>query len=70
MVIPAEQEEKIKELAKLEQDIVELQIELMNSGKGSGARAIYDESNAAMSSVINLISADLTRSDISNVSGY
>jgi biotin carboxyl carrier protein len=70
MVIPAEQEKKIKELAKLEQDIVELQIELMNSGKGSGARAIYDESNAAMSSVINLIRADLTRSDISNVSGY
>ncbi len=70
MIIPADQQEKIRELAKLEQDIVDLQIELMNSGKGAGARAIYDETNAALSSVVNLIRSDLIRSDVSSIGGY
>ncbi len=70
LIIPEDQQEKIRELAKLEQDIVDLQIELMNSGKGAGARAIYDETNAALSSVVNLIRSDLVRSDISSVGGY
>ena len=70
LIIPADQQEKIRELAKLEQDIVDLQIELMNSGKGAGARAIYDETNAALSSVVNLIRSDLVRSDVSSIGGY
>jgi hypothetical protein len=42
----------------------------MNSGKGAGARAIYDETNAALSSVVNLIRSDLVRSDVSSIGGY
>lgn len=70
LVIPESQVEKIRELQKYEQDIVDLQIELMNAGKGSGARAIYDESNAALSSIINLVRSDITRQDLSSLSGY
>ncbi len=70
LIIPADREEQLRELQKVEKDLTELQIELMNSGKGSGARAIYDESHAALAGLAGLIRGDTSRSDLSNLSTY
>lgn len=70
LIIPQEREAQLAELQKTERDLVELQIELMNSGKGAGARAIYDESAASLETVINLIRSDAGKGDLSNLSGY
>jgi hypothetical protein len=70
LVIPEGQESQLKDLQKCEQDITELQAELMNQGKGTGARAIYDESASALSSIVNLIRSDVTRGELGNLSAY
>lgn len=70
LIIPEDQEEQIEALQKCENDITELQIELMNTGKGSGALAIYDESAASLDSVINLIRGDTNREQLANLSAY
>ena len=70
MIIPQGYEEQLRELQKTEKDLVDLQIELMNSGKGAGARAIYDESAASIEPVINLIRSDASKGDLSNLTGY
>jgi hypothetical protein len=70
MIIPAGREEDLKTLQKVEKDIVDLQNELMQSGKGAGARAIYDESSVSLAAVINLIRNDANRSNLSNILAY
>lgn len=70
LVIPNGQESKLQDLQKCEQDIIELQSELMNQGKGAGARAVYDESTAALSGIVNLIRGDMSRGVLSNLPAY
>ncbi|MDW7658356.1 MAG: HlyD family efflux transporter periplasmic adaptor subunit [Bacillota bacterium] len=70
MIIPEGKEAELRDLQKCEKDIVDLQIELMQQGKGAGARAIYDESAASLDSVISLVRSDLTRNDYDNISAY
>jgi hypothetical protein len=70
LVIPADKEAQLKSLQKCEKDIVDLQTELMNSGKGAGAQAIYDESAASLAAVINLVRGDVSRGSLSNLSAY
>ncbi|NLO35786.1 MAG: hypothetical protein GX112_05460 [Clostridiaceae bacterium] len=70
LVIPEGREAELDELQKCEKDIIDLQNELMQQGKGAAARAIYDESEASLAAVINLIRADLTRQDLGNISTY
>jgi hypothetical protein len=70
LVIPEGKEAELRDLQKCEKDIVDLQIELMQQGKGAGARAIYDESATSLDSVISLVRSDLTRNDLGNISAY
>lgn len=70
LVIPSGLERQLDELEKCEQDIVDLQLELMNQGKGSGARAIYNESAVALSSIVNLVRADVMNQTLQNLPTY
>jgi hypothetical protein len=70
LVIPDGLEGQLAELEKCERDIVDLQNQLMNQGKGAGARAIYNESNSSLSSIINLIRADLAEGQLANLPTY
>jgi len=70
MIIPEGKEDQLKELQKCEKDIIDLQNELMREGKGSSAKAIYDESAASIASVINLIRRDLILHDLSQMASY
>lgn len=70
LIIPEGKEAELRDLQKCEKDIVDLQIELMQQGKGAGARAIYDESAASLDAVISLVRSDLTRKDLGNISAY
>lgn len=70
MVIPADREDQLAELQKSENDIVSLQIELMNGGKGAGAKAIFDESASSLNPIVNLIRKDIANGTLSNISGY
>jgi hypothetical protein len=69
-VIPADRESQLADLQKCEDDIVRLQTELMNVGKGAGASAIFAESASALSPIINLIRTDVTKGTLTNISGY
>ncbi|NCC75163.1 MAG: hypothetical protein EOM08_01875 [Clostridia bacterium] len=70
LVIPSGLERQLDELDKCEQDIVDLQLELMNQGKGSGARAIYNESAVALSSIVNLVRGDVVNQTLRNLPAY
>jgi len=70
LVIPSGLERQLDELDKCEQDIVDLQLELMNQGKGSGARAIYNESAVALSSIVNLVRSDVVNQTLRNLPAY
>lgn len=70
LVIPSGLENQLDDLRKCEQDIVDLQNELMNQGKGAGARAIFNESAVALSSIVNLIRSDLTEGSLANLPTY
>ena len=70
LVIPSGLERQLDELDKCEQDIVDLQLELMNQGKGSGARAIYNESAVALSSIVNLVRGDVMNQSLRNLPAY
>jgi multidrug efflux pump subunit AcrA (membrane-fusion protein) len=70
LVIPEGREDELIQLQKCERDIIDLQNELMQQGKGAGARAIYDESAVSLASVINLIRNDLTQRELGNLSAY
>lgn len=70
MIIPEGKEAELAELQKCEKDIVDLQNELMRDGKGSGARAIYEESADSLASVITLLRNDLTRQELARIQDY
>ncbi|MBP1757280.1 MAG: hypothetical protein H6Q62_136 [Firmicutes bacterium] len=70
LVIPSGLETQLDELSKCEQDIVDMQNELMNQGKGAGARAIFNESAVALSSIVNLVRADLADGSLANLQTY
>lgn len=70
VVIPENQEQQLLELQKTEKDMVELQLELMNSGREAGARAIYAESNASLLPIINLIRQDASHHIFASLNSY
>ncbi|HBP38049.1 MAG TPA: hypothetical protein DD640_04790 [Clostridiales bacterium] len=70
LIIPADKEDQLRELQKCEKDIVDLQIELMNKGKGAGAQAIFDESAGSLETIVNLVRADISRGTLANLSIY
>jgi hypothetical protein len=70
LIIPADKEEELKALQKCERDIVDLQTELMNNGKGAGAEAIFNESGASLLAIVNLVRADVVKGSLTNLSAY
>lgn len=70
MVIPADKENQLADLQKCENDIISLQTELMNTGKVPGAQAIYEESAAALNTIVNLIRSDTSKGSLANLSAY
>ncbi len=70
LVIPANRESDLRQLQKTEKDIVDLQNQLMDSGKGAGARAIFDESRNQLSTLVNLVRSDASRGDLSSLNTY
>ena len=70
LIIPPNRESQLLELQKVEKDIVDLQNDLMNSGKGAGAKAIFDESKAQLSTLVNLVRSDAGREDLSSLHAY
>lgn len=70
LIIPKGLESKLDELKKCELDITDLQNDLMNQGKGAGARAIYNESGVALSAIVNLIRSDVLNGDLSSLPTY
>jgi hypothetical protein len=70
LIIPADKESQLKDLQQCESNITSLQTELMSTGKGAGAQAIFDESAAALSSIINLIRSDTSKGTLANMSAY
>lgn len=70
LIIPADKESQLLELQKCEKDIASKQAELMNAGKGAGAQAIFDESAASLSSIVNLIRSDVSKGVMSNMNAY
>lgn len=70
MVIRSGKEDDLADLQKIERDIIDLQNELMNHGKGAGAQAIYDESAASLATVINLVRSDISRGTLANLNAY
>lgn len=70
LIIPANRESQLRELQKVEKDIVDLQNDLMNSGKGAGAKAIFDESRSQLSTLVNLVRSDVSRGDLSSLHAY
>ncbi len=70
LIIPSDREEQLLELQKLEKDIVDLQNDLMNSGKGTGAKAIFDESRSQLSTIVNLARSDAVLGDLSSLTAY
>lgn len=70
LIIPADKESQLLELQKCEKDIASKQAELMNAGKGAGAQAIFDESAASLTSIVNLIRSDASKGTLSNMNAY
>ncbi len=70
MIVPENMESQLAELQKCENDLISLQINLMNAGKGAGAQAIFDESAAALANLVSLVRLDVSKGDLSNMSGY
>lgn len=70
LVIPADKEAQLKDLQKCEKDIVDLQTELMNDGKGAGAQAVFDESAASLAAIVNLVRGDISKGSLANLSAY
>ncbi len=70
LVIPPGLEDQLDNLNKCEQDLIDLQNELMNQGKGSGARAVCNESAVALTTIVNLVRADMATGTLSNLPNY
>lgn len=70
LIIPEDKEEQLRQLQKAENDLVDLQMELIESGQGPGAQAIYDESAVSLGAIANLIRRDVSQEDLSNLSAY
>ncbi len=70
MVIPEGMEETIIDLNNVQQQIVEIERELVQQGKGAGAVTIYEEADAEVLPIINMIRSDSLSGDMSNLTSY
>lgn len=70
MVIRPGMEETLVSLNNCDQQIAEIQLELMDKGNAAPAKAIYDETNADIVSLVRLIRRDSSDGVLSNTGMY
>jgi hypothetical protein len=70
MVIPDGAESTTESLNQIQMQIAERQRMLLDSGKGSGAQAFFDEADSNMSPIINMIRHDMLTGSMSNLVSY
>ena len=70
MIIPDGLENTVSSLNNVQQQIVELQRQLMNAGKGSGAEQIFTEADNEMLPIVNMIRTDSITDNMSNLMSY
>ncbi|MBR3058535.1 MAG: hypothetical protein IKG93_11285 [Clostridiales bacterium] len=70
MVIPEGMESVVTQLREVEKKIVDIERELMEKGKGEGAKAIFNEINAEISPIISTVRKDAILRNLSNMTSY
>jgi len=70
MVIPDGMEDTVLELKNVQRQIVEIERDLVSLGKGMGAVAVYNETNAEILPLIDMIRIDSFYRDLSNLNSY
>lgn len=70
MVIPDGMEDTVLELNNVQRQIVEIERDLVGMGKGMGAVAVYNETNAEILPLIDMIRIDSFYRDLSNLNSY
>ncbi len=70
MVIPSGMESTVNELRSVERQIVDIERSLMESGKGAGAKAIFNDINNEIAPIISTIRNDAIMGNLSNMTSY
>ena len=70
IIIDKGAESSLAALKNCEQQISDLQRELINQGKGPGARVIYDEADKDIAELVNLVRKDSIQGLLSNMNSY
>lgn len=70
MVIPEGMEETLADLHNVEQQIVDRERQLMAQGKGSGAKAIFAETNEQIQPIVTMIRQDALQMTLNNMNSY
>ena len=70
MVIPEGMETTMAELHNVEQQIVDLERQLMNQGKGVAAKAVFSQANDEIRPIITMIRQDAILNKLNNMTSY
>lgn len=70
IIIDQSAEESLSALKNCEQQISDLQRDLINQGKGPGARVIYEEADKDIAELINLARKDSIQGSLLNMNSY
>jgi hypothetical protein len=70
MVIPEDMERTIADLQNVEQQIVDLERQLMNQGKGVAAREVFSQANEEIRPTITMIRQDAILNKLNNMTSY
>ncbi len=70
MILAKGQETLLSALKNVEQQISDLQRQLINEGKGPGARVIYEEADEDIAELVNLIRKDSAQDSLLNMTSY
>ena len=70
LVIPDGMESTLTDLQNVEQQIVDIERQLMNQGKGVAAKAIFTETNEEIHPIITTIRQDALLNNLNNMTSY
>jgi len=70
VIFDSKSDEALAALRNCEQQIASLQIELINQGKGQGAKVIYDEADREIAYLIDLVRKDSMQKRAANIDAY
>ncbi len=69
-VIPEEMESTLVDLQNVEKQIVDLERQLINQGKGVAAKTVFSEANEEIHPIITMIRQDTILNNLSNMTSY